>query len=91
MVWQKLSRRDFGEANRQLDSGTLSGSSVKQSQMSWIVSGSSCWNTWTHMNYLLSWREEEMLLIPRRVRKTDDGCSSQNRGNISNKEIVMSF
>lgn len=47
MVWQKLSRRDFGEANRQLDSGTLSGSSVKWSQVSWIVSGSSCWNTWT--------------------------------------------
>lgn len=48
MVWQKLSRRDFGEANRQLDSGTLSDSSVKWSQVSWIVSGSSCWNSWTH-------------------------------------------
>lgn len=49
MVWQKLSRSDFGETNRQLDSGTLSGSSVKRSQMSWIASGSSCCNTWTHM------------------------------------------
>lgn len=29
MVWQKLSRRDLGVTNRQLDSGTLSGSSVK--------------------------------------------------------------
>lgn len=29
MVWQKLSNRDFGEAYRHLDSGTLSRSSVK--------------------------------------------------------------
>lgn len=48
MVWQKLSRRDFGETYRHLDSDTLSASSVKLSQVSWIMSGSSCWNTWTH-------------------------------------------
>ena len=73
MVWQKLSRRDFGETYRHLDSGTLSGSSVKLSQVSWIISGSSCWNTWTHTHTHTHTREfkpgrQNSLHIHRSVR-----------------------
>lgn len=65
MVWQKLSMRDFGEAYRHLDSGTLSGCSVKWSQVSWIVSGSSCWNTWTTQTETARQAECKMWMYPR--------------------------
>lgn len=75
IVRQKLSRRDFGEANRQLVSGTLSGSSVKLSKMSWISSGSSCWNTWTHrrkMNTQLSeWQNGNGFIMCRKTKKAE--------------------